>query len=109
MLNAKCANRKEVSAGVPQGSIRGPLFSLVYINELTDELKCNIKLFVDDTSIFRVVNDQNAAASDLNHNLEVVGLWAKNWRMSLHPDPSKPAVELGFSRRKVQIQHPDIF
>ena len=85
------------------------IFFLIYINDLTDELKCNVKLFADDTSIFRVVDDPNVAASDLDHDLKVIELWAKNWRMSFNPDPSKRAVELRFSTRKVQIQHPDIF
>ena len=94
---------------MPQGSILGPLFFLIYINDLTDKLKCNVKLFADDTSIFRIVDDPSVAASDLNHDLEVIELWVKTWRMSFNPDPSERAVELRFSTRKAQIQHPDIF
>ena len=109
VLNGKCSNWKEITAGVPQGSILGPLFFLVYINDLTDVLKCNVKLFADDTSIFRVVDNPIVAASDLNHDLEAIESWAKTWRMSFNPDPSKRAVELRFSTRKEQVQHPDIF
>ena len=46
---------EDISAGVPQGSILGPLFFLVYINDLSVGLKCNVKLFSDDTSLFTVV------------------------------------------------------
>ena len=57
VLNGKCSNWGDISAGVPQGSILGPLFFLVYINDLTADLKCNVKLFADDTSLFTVVRE----------------------------------------------------
>ena len=88
----KKKKKKKISARVPQGSILGGLFFLIYINDLTDELKCNVKLFADDTSIFRVADDPNVAASDLNHDLKVIELRAKNWRMSFNPDTSERAV-----------------
>ena len=54
---------------------------LLYIDYLTDDIKCNVKLFADDTSIFRVVDDPKVAASDLNYDLEAIESWAKTWRM----------------------------
>ena len=52
VLNSKTSQWGEISAGVPQGSILGLLFFLMYINDLTVDLKCDVKLFADDTSIF---------------------------------------------------------
>ena len=59
VLNGKSSIWGDISAGVPQGSILGPLFFLVYINDLTENLKCNVKLFADDTSLFTVVKNSN--------------------------------------------------
>ena len=52
-------------AGVPQGSILHPLFFLIYVNEISDDLFSNSKLFSDDTSLFSVVHDKSISANEL--------------------------------------------
>ena len=108
VLNGQSSNWGDISAGVPQGSILGPLFFLVYTNDLAVGLKCNVKLFADDTSLFTVVEDSTTAANDMNHDLDLISQWAYAWRMSFNPDPQKQAVELTFSRKKIEIDHPAI-
>ena len=108
VLNGKSSNWGDISAGVPQGSILGPLFFLVYINDLTENLKCNVKLFADDTSLFTVIKNSNTAAEDMNHDLELIRQWAHDWRMSFNPDLQKQAVEIIFSRKRNKIDHPGI-
>ena len=54
-----------VHAGVPQESILGLLSFLIYINILSDSLTSNVKLFVDDTSLFSVVHDENISPKEL--------------------------------------------
>ena len=44
----------------------------MYINDLTEELRCNLKRFADDTSLFTVAEDSNAAAINMNHNLKLI-------------------------------------
>ena len=108
VLNGKASDWGKISAGVPQGSILGPLSFLVYINDLTDNLICNVKLFTDDTSIFTIVRDPVSAVMDLNHDLNLIRQWADKWKMSFNPDPTKQAVELTFSGKKKPIDHPPI-
>ena len=97
-LNGQCSDWGDISAGVPQGSILGPLFFLVYINDLTTDLKCYVRLFADDTSLFTVVRESNIAANDMDHDP------AHDWRMSFNPDPQKQAVELIFPRKRNELQ-----
>ena len=59
VLNGQVSTWTSVNAGVPQGSILGPLLFLIYINDLSDNLSSNVKLSADDTTLFSVINDTN--------------------------------------------------
>ena len=66
LLNGQVSDWSDVRAGVPQGSILGPLLFLIYINDLSEGLSSNTKLFADDTSLFSVIHDSNTSALELN-------------------------------------------
>ena len=102
-LNGQCSTWGDVSTGLLQGSILGPQFFLAYINDLTD-VRCDVELFVDDT----VIENANDAATDLNHDLDLIKQWALQWRMSFNPDPQKQAVDVLFSRKSIAIYHPRV-
>ena len=69
LLNGQASSWRPVVAGVPRGSILGPLFFLIYINDLPNKLKSNAKLFGDDTSLFTIVKDKNKSANMLSNDL----------------------------------------
>ena len=69
LLNGQVSDWSDVRAGVPQGSILGPLLFLIYINDLSEGLSSNAKLFADDTSLFSVIHDSNTSALGLNSDL----------------------------------------
>ena len=100
LLNGQTSSWRPVLAGVLQGSILGPLLFLIYINDLPNELKSNAKLFSDDMSLFTIVKDKSETANILNNDLSEISKWAYNWKMLFNPDPSKPAQEVVFSRKK---------
>ena len=108
VLNGQTSSWRPVMAGVPQGSIFGPLLFLIYINDLPNVLKSNAKLFADDTSLFTIVKDKNESTNVLNNDLSLISKWAYDWKMLFNPDPKKPAQESIFSRKKQSQSHPII-
>ena len=108
VLNGQKSSWTNVHAGVPQGSIVGPLLFLIYINDLSDNLTSNAKLFADDTSLFSVVHNVNTSAKELNDDLKEVNKWAFQWKTSFNPDPSKQAQEVIFSRKSKRSINPPL-
>ena len=104
--NGQNLSRKNIEAGVPQGSILGPLLFLIYINDLPDNLSTNVKLFADDTSLFSVVHDIATSSGDLNYDLNRVSEWAFQWKMSFNSEHSKQAQEVIFTRKLQKKDYP---
>ena len=82
---------------------------LIYRNYLENGIKSQINVFADDTSLFSIVNDPDISALELNHDLHLISQWAYQWKMSFNPDPTKQAVQVVFTRRAKQIDHPKIY
>ena len=109
-LNGQFSSWTSIEVGeVPQGSIRGPLLFLIYINDLSDDLTSSVKLFSDDTSLFSVVHDVNTSSTNLNNDLRKISDWTIQWKMSFNPDPSKQAQEVIFSRKRQNPNHDSIY
>ena len=106
VLNGQCSSWVDIRAGVPQGSILGPLLFLIYVNDLPNGLKSKCKLFADDTSLFSVAHNISISASDINNDLTIITNWAFQKKISFNPDPSKQAQEIIFSRKKNEVIPP---
>ena len=59
--------------------------------------------------IYSVVHNHTLTASVLNHDLEIISQWVHQWKMSFNPEPTKQAVEILFSQKKIKVTHPPLF
>ena len=109
VINGKTSEYFQVESGVHQGSVLGPLFFLIYISDLEIDIKSKIKFFSDDTMIYSVVHNPSLTAAVLNQDLKFIAQWAHQWKMSFNPEPSKQAVEILFSQKKIKPAHPPLF
>ena len=108
VLNGQLSSWSNIESGVPQGSILGPLLFLIYINDLSEGLTTNAKLFADDVSLFSVVDNINLSATNLNSDLSKINAWANQWKMTFNPDPNKQVQEVIFSREIRKTSHPPL-
>ena len=67
--DGESSNEVPVTSGVPQGSVLGPLLFLLYINDLSDNVQSEVRLFANDTTVYLTVssaNDSSILQSDLD-------------------------------------------
>ena len=108
VLNGSVADYADIKSGVPQGSVLGPLLFLVYINDLEENIKSQIRFFADDTMLYSIVKNPISTATALNEDLETIRRWAHQWKMEFNPDPTKQATELLFSYKNKPPIHPPL-
>ena len=79
----------EVNAGVPQGSVLGPLFFLIYVNDIVENLLSITRLFADDTSLSCTTSVLADLEGILNHDLCLINVWAKRWLVDFNPQKTE--------------------
>ena len=84
VINGESSKWHPVISGVPQGTVLGPLLFLIYINDIVEDLQCNIRLFADDAILYTTVSSVQDC-SKLQNDLDKVCQWASKWQMTFNP------------------------
>ena len=76
---------RRVNAGVPQGSVLGPLLFLVYVNDISESLLSLTRLYADDSSLFYSAASIIDIEGIINHDLRILVRWAAQWLINFKP------------------------
>ncbi len=87
-INNSTSSWQNVTSGIPQGSVIGPILFVIYINDLPDLLKSTVYIFADDTKIFKIIKEEKDRDT-LQKDLDSLNNWSETWLLKFHPDKCK--------------------
>ena len=99
-VNGQKSDWTDVISGVPQGSVLGPTLFLIYINDIAENLTSTVRLFADDSVIYRDIKNITDVEK-LQKDLETVFTWAKTWQMKFNASKCQ---HLTITRKRKPLQ-----
>jgi hypothetical protein len=79
---------RDVLSGVPQGSVLGPILFLIFVNDLPDWMRSSIKMFADDTKLWRKIRSP-VDQKELQEDLDRLMSWTDKWLLKLNLEKCK--------------------
>ena len=101
VINGSCSNFDSIEAGVPQGSVLGPLLFLVFINDITEGLETTISLYADDSLLYMISKSPILNKAALDRDLVRIAKGSKQWLVSFSPEKT---CDMSLSLRAVAVQ-----
>lgn len=108
VLDGFISTPKPLAAGVPQGSVLGPLLFLMFINDLASHLDNDLHLFADDSTLHAVIKNPErraACTESLQRDLHVIEKWASDWCITFNASKTE---EMIISRKRNKT-HPPLY
>ena len=103
VMENKISNLCEILAGVPQGSILGPLLFLVFINDIDQGIHSDISLFADDTALIHSFSHVKISEISINEDLNILSKWSESWMIKFNPTKTKFMLFSNKKKNKSQL------
>jgi len=87
---------KEIKAGVPQGSVLGPVLYLLFTSDLSKLENNIVATFADDTAILAVGSSNEGSTGELQTAINKIQKWTKKWHIQLN---ESKLVHINFTNR----------
>ena len=82
MVNGVCSEWTNVTSGIPQGSVLGPILFTIFINDLPISISSHVNIFADDTKIYNTTENTTVLQDDLHKLYE----WSNKWLLPFNID-----------------------
>ena len=96
VVNGSSSAKSNVLSGVPQGTVLGPIFFIIFINDIVKCVDSKIRLFADDCVCYRVIRSVKDCLT-LQKDIDKLGKWARDWGMRFQPSKCNM---IRFSKKK---------
>ena len=87
-VEGKSLSWENVKSGITQGTVRGPILFVIFMNDLTDDLTSMARLFADNTKVYSEVNNCKDASS-LQEDVETLTTWLRVWQLPFNATKCK--------------------
>ena len=85
LVGNACSDNHNVTSGIPQGSVLGPLLFVLYINDLPDNILNSVSLFADDLKMYGSSAMKDTLQADLDH----LSSWEATWLLKFNTKDNK--------------------
>ena len=89
IVKSSSSSLQVVTAGVPQGSVLGPLLFLIYVNDIAESVLSLTRLFADGSSLYFSASSLDDIEGIMNHDLRIVFSWASHWLVNFNPNKTE--------------------
>ena len=105
VVRGTASQYREVTSGVPQGSVLAPIMFLIYVNDLADEISENsyLNMFADDAKIQRRITNINSC-KQLQEDLNKIKEWSDKWEMDFNVEKCH-VIRFGVSKYRPVMQY----